>query len=124
MAEVVTRGDKVKVKVIGITEEKNMKIRLSMKDVDQVTGEDLNPGRKARNEERLDNSDSGRNPDQPIDMNVAGSSSMDTSASSPRRINKMSDLDRWEIQQMEEAGCMPATERPDFDIDSGLIPKG
>ena len=101
-----------------------MKIRFSMKDVDQVTGEDLNPGRKARNEERLENSDSGRNPDQPIDMNVAGPSSMDTSASSPRRIIKMSDLDRWEIQLMEEAGCMPASERHDFDIDSGLIPKG
>jgi ATP-dependent RNA helicase DHX8/PRP22 len=39
--EVVTRGQPVKIKVLGIT---GGKMSLSMKEVDQETGEDLNPG--------------------------------------------------------------------------------
>ena len=38
--EVVSRGDTVKVKVLAT----GLKTSLSMKDVDQATGEDLNPG--------------------------------------------------------------------------------
>jgi ATP-dependent RNA helicase DHX8/PRP22 len=39
-SEVVQRGQKVKVKVLTFT---GQKVSLSMKEVDQVTGEDLNP---------------------------------------------------------------------------------
>lgn len=40
VSEVVVRGQQVKVKVLSFT---GQKISLSIKDVDQETGEDLNP---------------------------------------------------------------------------------
>ena len=42
VADVVKVGDHVKVKVLGIDDRG--KVRLSMKDVDQVSGEDLSKG--------------------------------------------------------------------------------
>ena len=39
--EVVSRGQKVKIKILSIT---GGKMSLTMKDVDQETGQDLNPG--------------------------------------------------------------------------------
>ena len=42
VADVVTVGDAVKVKLIGIDDRG--KVKLSMRDVDQVTGEDLSTG--------------------------------------------------------------------------------
>ena len=42
VSDVVNRGQKVKIKVLSFT---GTKVGLSMKDVDQRTGEDLNPAR-------------------------------------------------------------------------------
>jgi polyribonucleotide nucleotidyltransferase len=42
----VKSGDKVKVKVLGIDDRG--KVRLSMKDVDQVSGDDLSKGTEER----------------------------------------------------------------------------
>ena len=46
VGDVVKSGDKVKVKVLGIDDRG--KVRLSMKDVDQVTGDDLSKGTEER----------------------------------------------------------------------------
>jgi ATP-dependent RNA helicase DHX8/PRP22 len=43
ISDVVVRGQKVKVKVLSLM---GQKVSLSMKDVNQDTGEDLNPTRK------------------------------------------------------------------------------
>jgi polyribonucleotide nucleotidyltransferase len=48
--DVVKEGDKVKVKLLGFDERG--KVRLSMKAVDQQTGEDLDARRKAEGEPR------------------------------------------------------------------------
>nr|XP_009860657.1 ATP-dependent RNA helicase DHX8 [Ciona intestinalis] len=119
VSDVVKRGQKCKVKVISFT---GTKTSLTMKDVDQITGEDLNPGRtsrmkkpKIKDEELI-----GRNPDRPSDLQV---SDVQDRSDSPKRINKMSDMERWEIKQMVSAGCMDVTELPEFDEESGVLPK-
>jgi len=123
VSEVVSRGEKVKVKVLSVVSGSTMKISLSMKDVNQMSGEDLNPGRKGRIANQRNQAEiSGRNPDQPNE-HLVETADIDPSSSSPTRISKMSDLELWEIKQMESAGCLPATERPDFDIDTGLLPR-
>lgn len=58
VSDVVNRGDKVKVKVISVT---GQKVSLTMKDVCQETGKDLNPTSHAHLEAERE----GRNPDRP-----------------------------------------------------------
>ncbi|CAB1337977.1 unnamed protein product, partial [Coregonus sp. 'balchen'] len=67
VADVVQKGQRVKIKVLSFT---GSKTSLSMKDVDQETGEDLNPNRR-----RNQGPDGGeekimRNPDRPTDLNL------------------------------------------------------
>ena len=50
MTDVVKEGDKVKVKLLGFDERG--KVRLSMKVVDQTTGEDLEAKQKAEAEQQ------------------------------------------------------------------------
>ena len=65
VSEVVNKGDKVKVKVKTFNST-NGKTSLSMKDVDQQTGEDLNPDRTRRlNVVDEDDETAARNPDRP-----------------------------------------------------------
>jgi polyribonucleotide nucleotidyltransferase len=50
VTDVVKEGDKVKVKLLGFDERG--KVRLSMKVVDQATGEDLEAKQKAESEQQ------------------------------------------------------------------------
>jgi len=52
VTDVVKEGDKVKVKLLGFDERG--KVRLSMKVVDQATGEDLEAKQKAEAEQHRD----------------------------------------------------------------------
>ncbi|XP_039268020.2 ATP-dependent RNA helicase DHX8-like [Styela clava] len=121
VSEVAHRGMKVKTKVLSFT---GTKVSLSMKEVDQRTGEDLNPKRIHRSQPASEKSNetTGRNPDRPCDIPLAMAKDSEH-GSSPTRINKMSDMERWEIKQMISAGCMDVTELPDFDEESGVLPK-
>ncbi len=107
VSDVIKRHQKVKVKILSYTEAK---MSLSMKDVDQVTGEDLNEDltKKLRGEISIEYA---RNPDGPVDylssnrLNSRDSSinpsieinSKDNKGKSSRQI---SDYDQWEIKQM------------------------
>merc|ERR1719319_467306 len=67
--EVVSRNQQVKVKVLSITSAQ--KISLSMKDVDQETGEDLNPSANNRGlpkGSREADLDLRMNPERPLDL--------------------------------------------------------
>nr|CAB3237998.1 ATP-dependent RNA helicase DHX8-like [Phallusia mammillata] len=121
VADVVSRGQMCKVKVLSHT---GTKTSLSMKDVDQRTGEDLNPNRTRRmqNIETSKDEVACRNPDRPSDL-VLGGTSDSSSMSNQKRINKVSDMELWEIKQMVSAGCMDPTELPEFDEETGVLPK-
>lgn len=119
MSDIIKRNQKVKVKVISCAESK---IGLSLKDVDQSTGDDLNDEftRQLRGET---NSDPNRNPDGPAkygQSTIPDSNSKDNKGKSSRKI---SDYEGWEIEQMRKAGCINIAELPNFDPDTGILPR-
>lgn len=121
VTEVVSRGANVKVKVVSMA---GQKVSLSMKEVDQDTGEDLNPASHAHLHED-DVRD--RNPDRPM----AGGTSMlqlegaenNEEGQSRKRVTRISSPERWEIKQMISSGVIDRSEMPDFDEETGIIAK-
>ncbi|KPJ07970.1 ATP-dependent RNA helicase DHX8 [Papilio machaon] len=120
VSDVVSRGDKVKVKVLSIT---GQKVSLTIKDVCQETGKDLNPTSHAHLEAERE----GRNPDRPapaatVLAGLQGNLDPDED-SSRKRVTRISSPERWEIKQMISSGVIDKSELPDFDEETGLLPK-
>ncbi|CAK1552628.1 unnamed protein product [Leptosia nina] len=120
VSDVVSRGDKVKVKVLSVT---GQKVSLTMKDVCQDTGKDLNPASHAHLEAERE----GRNPDRPppaatVLAGLQGNLDPDED-SSRKRVTRISSPERWEIKQMISSGVIDKSELPDFDEETGLLPK-
>ena len=126
--EVVSRGDSVKVKVLATL---GGKISLSLKDVDQVTGEDLNP--TANKTLSRDNSDRDQdlrmmNPERPagLDDILPGRSAapvMDDDDFNKKKVTRISSPEKWEIEQMLKVGVIDKSQLPDFDEETGLLHK-
>ncbi|XP_018336922.1 ATP-dependent RNA helicase DHX8 [Agrilus planipennis] len=120
VSEVVSRGSKVKVKVLSVT---GQKVSLSMKEVCQMTGRDLNPSSHAPAERE----DKDRNPDRPMYNSTSvlrlpvGIEEDDET--SRKRVTRISSPERWEIKQMISSGCIDKSELPEFDEETGLLPK-
>jgi ATP-dependent RNA helicase DHX8/PRP22 len=121
VSEVVQRGQRVKVKILSFTGQKTS---LSIKDVDQETGEDLNPScdRKDPNNDDLINA---RNPDRPLSLPLAGMQRPDDEDIESRRriIQRISSPEKWELKQMMAANVLDKSQLPEFDEVSGLLPK-
>lgn len=128
--EVVTRGQRVKVKILSIN---GSKISLSMKEVDQGTGEDLNPGSNKGNNTGHSREDDlmMKNPDRPggggLFDSLAAERNLvmadeDASTSSKKRV-RISSPERWELKQLIAANVIDKSELPDFDEETGLMPK-
>ncbi|XP_055306636.1 ATP-dependent RNA helicase DHX8 [Sitodiplosis mosellana] len=119
VTEVVSRGSNVKVKVISIA---GQKMSLTMKEVDQETGADLNPASHSHmNDEMRD-----RNPDRPMASTslLQLESAKDAEENTARKkVTRISSPERWEIKQMISSGVIDRTELPDFDEETGLLPK-
>lgn len=100
-ADVVSRGQKVLVKVLSIS---GQKISLSMKDVDQETGQDLNPvvnrTRTEEDEKHL------RNPDRPTSLLELQTNNDEDENYSRKRVQRLSSPEKWEIKQMLAASCI------------------
>ncbi|KAK1376987.1 RNA helicase [Heracleum sosnowskyi] len=116
--DVVKRDQEVYVKVISIA---NHKLSLSMRDVDQNTGEDLLPREK------------NNNMTNPLGLKKRGSTSriglsgiriIDDDAPLPSRrpLKRMNSLERWEAQQMSASGVLSVKEHLMFDDETdGLL---
>lgn len=120
VTEVVSRGQMVKVKVVSIA---GQKVSLSMKEVDQETGADLNPASHSHlNDEARD-----RNPDRPSGsssfLDLDGAHDHDDEEVARKKVTRISSPERWEIKQMISSGVIDRTEMPDFDEETGLLPK-
>ncbi|PIC46821.1 hypothetical protein B9Z55_006391 [Caenorhabditis nigoni] len=120
VADVLKRGQAVKVKVNKI---ENGKTSFTMKEVDQQTGEDLNP-----KETDLDPDAIGVRPRTPPAhtsswMNPESSSSAgpSTSMGGGKTRVRISTPERWELRQMQGAGVLTATDMPDFDEEMGVL---
>lgn len=126
--EAVKRGQKVKVKIISMV---GSKMALSMKEVDQQTGEDLLPQRSRETLAKL-NSDLS-NPSRPVgDREGMGAMNLgvdikklraqeDEDESTVRRSRKqLSSPELWEARQLINAGVLHVSEYPTFDAESGM----
>jgi len=112
----------VKVKVMSIT---GQKVALSMKEADQESGRDLNPLSHAPED---DESLRDRNPDGPFSsstsmLNLQGNGLDGDEHESRKRVTRISSPERWEIKQMISSGVLDRSEMPDFDEETGLLPK-
>lgn len=123
VTEVVNRGQNVHVKVMSVT---GQKVSLSMKEVDQTSGRDLNPGSHAHL--RADSDVRDRNPDRPT--GTGGTSMLHLQGTldgeedqTRKRVTRISSPERWEIKQMISSGVIDRSELPDFDDETGLLPK-
>lgn len=118
-SDVVSRGQKVLVKVLNIGPQK---ISLSMKDVDQETGRDLNPMisiiKPEEDEKYL------RNPDRPTTLlELQGGNLDENEMYSRKRVQRLSSPEKWEIKQMLAASCIERSELPEFDTETGILPR-
>ncbi|XP_071446901.1 ATP-dependent RNA helicase DHX8 [Hetaerina americana] len=122
VADVVARGQRVRVKVLSLA---GQKVSLSMKDVDQETGQDLNPTTHGRlHSKDKDEEQAHRNPDRPTSLLELNASLMEEDESvSRKRVHRISSPEKWEIKQMLSAACIDKSELPDFDDETGLLPK-
>ncbi|XP_076460598.1 LOW QUALITY PROTEIN: ATP-dependent RNA helicase DHX8-like [Babylonia areolata] len=121
VGDVVTRGQKVWVKVLSFTGQKTS---LSMKDVDQESGEDLNPQhtRSIVGGEVKGDEDTARNPDRPSTLPLVNAPEVDDQGE-VRTFKRISSPERWELKQMMAANAIDISELPDFDEETGLLPK-
>ncbi|CAF1163474.1 unnamed protein product [Rotaria sordida] len=118
ISDVVKCHQKVKVKVLSYTDTE---MSLSMKDVDQNTGEDLNEDltKKLRDEISIENN---RNLDSPINYllsnpsNTCDSSSIDTN-SKDKNSRQISDYDQFVLNQMINDKCIDTIQLPNYDED-------
>ena len=122
-SDLVSEGQMVKIKIMKIEmDHKGPRIALSMKEVDQVTGRDLDPQKRlasGANMERLDGFGpevNGKNrygnltPDVPV---IEGG----VNDRSTRQRKRMPSAERWEIKQLINSGVISASEYPDIDED-------
>lgn len=124
--DVITKGQDVKVKVIKL---EGNRIGLSMKDVDQVTGEDLVPqarlgsGANAEMAGGRGFAASGANAEivggrGRTGVEESNAASLAEYASQPRRQKKrMTSPERWEIRQLIASGVAKASDYPDLEED-------
>lgn len=120
VTEVVSRGANVKVKVMSMA---GQKVSLSMKEVDQDNGADLNPASHSHmHDETRD-----RNPDRPMAgtslLQLEGTKDGNDEDITRKKVTRISSPERWEIKQMISSGVIDRTELPDFDEETGLLPK-
>ncbi|KAJ8683658.1 hypothetical protein QAD02_019450 [Eretmocerus hayati] len=117
-SDVVSRGQKVMVKVLSIT---GQKVSLSMKDVDQDTGRDLNPTTMPNRGE--DDEKFLRNPDRPASFLDFQNNVDEDETYSKKRVQRLSSPEKWEIKQMMAAACIDRSELPEFDVETGVLPR-
>jgi ATP-dependent RNA helicase DHX8/PRP22 len=112
-SEVVQRGQRVKVKVMSVA---GTRISLSLRDVDQRTGQDLSPHLRVRSETEIAE-ETTRNPDRPAERRARIVEDKETGRSRKR----LSSPERWEIKQLIASGVLDPSEYPDYDDENGLL---
>lgn len=112
--EVVKPQQRVLVKVMSVA---GSRIGLSMKDVDQRTGEDLSPNLRIRSQEELEAMNS-RNPDKYAYLHGPESKGMKVVDDTPSRsVKRMSSPERWELKQLIASGVVDPADYPELNED-------
>ncbi|CAK4031413.1 Pre-mRNA-splicing factor ATP-dependent RNA helicase prp22 [Lecanosticta acicola] len=114
-SDLVSRNQEVKVKVMKVQDKR---ISLSMMEVDQQTGQDLNPGRRLQGTGANAVGLNGSNPlENPVPV-------IETAADRRRQRKRMTSPERWEIRQLIASGVIKAADYPDLDEDYNTAVNG
>ena len=107
-SDLLSRGQNVFVKIIKMD---GKRISLSMKDVDQRTGRDLNPEQQINAEIQMNRIN---DPSRPVP--VIEDDEHDRKGNFRMKSNKrLTSPERWEIKQLIASGVVPASQYPDID---------
>lgn len=131
-SEVVKRNDEVWVKVLSVS---GSRMALSVKDVDQKTGEDLSPHLSAAAKRRLEADKaaagggggaggSAANPARDDELGISGirRGVGDDEDTKPKRQRKrLTSPERWEARQLINSGVLSVQDYPDFDEEAGIL---
>nr|POE72069.1 pre-mrna-splicing factor atp-dependent rna helicase prp22 [Quercus suber] len=119
-SELVSRDQPVKVKVMKVQDKR---ISLSMAEVDQVTGHDLNPSRRLNGATGANAV--GLNGTNTIDTpSASGVPVIEGSGVARRQRKRMTSPERWEVRQLIASGVIKAAEFPDLDEDYNAAVNG
>ncbi|KZO96346.1 hypothetical protein CALVIDRAFT_113679 [Calocera viscosa TUFC12733] len=117
-SDLLSRGQPVKVKVMSVA---GSRVSLSMKDVDQATGQDLTPHLRIKSEAELVEEEEKR-----ARGSMTGSNSIPLGGGPPppsdvpiRSARRLTSPERWEIKQLIASGAVDASEYPNLDEDFG-----
>ncbi|KYR02006.1 DEAD/DEAH box helicase [Tieghemostelium lacteum] len=119
--ELVKHNQNVKVKVLSIV---GTKISLSMKDVDQETGRDLNPQQNNIGSGSGGRDDNRYNPSKPTNPNSnlkRGHDDEQDERDSKKSRKKISSPDRWTYKQLMASNTLDIKALPNYDEDIGLV---
>jgi len=111
--QIVKRNDDVFVKVLSVT---GKRISLSYKDADQTTGMDLDPERMIRRKELRD-----ERTEKQAKYAIEQNNYESMSTQRKKKIYGVSDMERWELKQMEMGKCLDPSLLPGFDEDGGVL---
>uniref|UniRef100_A0A1I7ZGT4 RNA helicase n=1 Tax=Steinernema glaseri TaxID=37863 RepID=A0A1I7ZGT4_9BILA len=122
VADELQRGQKIFVKVIKM---ENDKISLSMKEVDQNTGEDMNPREASLPPDAVMGTDDAFNPEAPwanpsVEDNEDQGPTKSATATK-RNQKRLTTPERWEYERMLASGAITHAEMPDFDEETGVL---
>ena len=124
-SDLVARDQEVKVKVMKVQDKR---VSLSMSEVDQVTGEDMRPGRRIESGATGANAVGLRDQSDPFaDVRTAGNGVpvVEGNGGAGRRPRKrMTSPERWEIRQLIASGVVKAADYPDLDEDYNAVING
>lgn len=113
-SDLLTRGQEVWVKVMSVA---GQRVGLSMKDVDQRTGNDLSPHLRIKSEaemeeERMNAARAASSGANALPLNAKGEPDTTTHVRSAKRLTSP---ERWEIKQLISSGVLDAADYPDLD---------
>ena len=81
----------------------------------------MNPGQTNRIN-NSGNDEEARNPDRPTSMPLVSVPDLDETTEK-KRFQRISSPEKWELKQMMAANVIDKTELPDFDEETGILPK-
>lgn len=114
--DLVSRGDSVWVKVVS---QRGDRFGLSMRDVDQATGEDLLPRSSSAGNSKSEQFQNRSALHGLSGVRVRHDDDQETSGSRKRRRGRrMTSPERWEISQLIKSGVLDPSEYPDIDEDA------
>ncbi|KAF2483011.1 P-loop containing nucleoside triphosphate hydrolase protein [Neohortaea acidophila] len=120
-SDLVARDQKVKVKVMKVQDQR---VSLSMAEVDQATGQDLNPGRRLQSATGANAV--GLNGSTPSKYGQLDSAVpvIEGNGVGRRPKKRMTSPERWEIRQLIASGVIKASDYPDLDEDYNAAVNG